>query len=284
MRKLGYLLFLILYLIPPAGAKARELTNKQISFPEDTIKLLVTNIDLGVGEFILNAGNFSDIVRAEVEYNDQRVEVYSDYGRKGSTGYLELGSDFKSKTHIQSEDNRWKMTLSKKYSTDLSMDFGLCSSDIDLGGIPLKYLNLDIGASESDLKFSEPNPQIADEVKIDAGACKLDIEKLGNANFRFLKFDGGVGKFTLDFTGEYKTDSRADVSIGLGKATIYLPSNLPLRVESETNFLSSVKFKNERRFDVKDGFFESLDFSKSDVRLDLKIDVGLGSVDIIWVD
>lgn len=283
-RRWIFVLIILAFIVSPILLQARDLTNKKISYPEDNIELLVANIDLGVGEFSLRSEDSRDILKAEVNYNDRRVEIYSDYRKKGNTGYLELGSDLLSKTHIQSEDNRWELTLSKKYKTDLSVDIGLCSADIDLGGIPLSYLNVDIGAASGTIRFTEPNPAIAEDIKIDAGASSLKIEKLGNANFKYLKFDGGVGKFKIDMSGEYKTDSRAEISIGLGKATIYLPSNLPLRVEAETSFLSSVKFKNEKRFESKDGFFESLDFSKSDVRLDLKIDVGLGSVDIIWVD
>ncbi len=284
MRKGLPLVLLVAVLMLFTGAQARDLTTKQISFPADDIEALVANVDLAAGEFSLTSQDISDILRAKVEYNDRRVEIYSDYKKKRNTGYLELGSDLLSKTHVQSEDNRWEMILSRKYKTDLSIDMGLCSADIDLGGIPLSYINIDVGAASGTIKFNEPNPIIADDIKIDAGASKLEVEKLGNANFKFLKFDGGVGKFKIDMTGEYKTNSRAEISIGLGKATIYLPSSLPLRVESETSFLSSVKFKNERKFNVEDGFFESLDFAKSEVRLDLKIDVGLGSVDVVWVD
>ncbi len=282
-RRWIFVLIILAFIVSPI-LQARDLTNKQISYPEDNLELLVVNINLGVGEFSLHSEDSRDILRAEVNYNERRVEIYSDYRKKGNTGYLELGSDLLSKTHIQSGDNRWELTLSKTYKTDLSIDIGLCSADIELGGIPLSYLNIDVGAASGTIKFTEPNPTTAEDIKIDAGASSLKIEKLGNANFKYLKFDGGVGKFKIDMAGEYKTDSRAEISIGLGKATIYLPSNLPLRVEAETSFLSSVKFKNEKKFESKDGFFESLDFSDSDVRLDLKIDVGLGSVDIVWVD
>jgi hypothetical protein len=265
-------------------ALAGNFVTKQISYPHDDIELLVANVDLAAGHFNIATADIPEIVKAEVEYDDRRVEIYSDYRKKRNTGYLEIGSDLLSKTHIDSENNRWEMTLSKKYKTDLSIDIGACKSQLDLGGIPLVYFRMDVGAADANIIFSEPNPEIAENISIDVGASSFEGEKFGNANFKDMVFDGGVGKFKLDFSGEYKTKSRAEISIGLGKAIIYIPSELPVRIEAEDNFLSSVKFKNVSRYEVDNEYFESRDFESSPIGLDMKIDVGLGSVEIIWVD
>ncbi|MEW6016433.1 MAG: hypothetical protein AB1690_14070, partial [Candidatus Zixiibacteriota bacterium] len=90
------------------------------------------------------------------------------------------------------------------------------------------------------------------------------------------------GEFRLEFTGELKTRAQAEISVGLGRAVIYLPRELPVRIEAEDNFLSKVKFRNAAGLRIRDGYYKSEDFDSAAARLDLQIDVGLGSVEIVW--
>jgi hypothetical protein len=275
---IAFLAVLLLYGSLPAG----EFVTEEISYPPDDIKLLVINADLAAGNFNIRPDDADRIFQAEVEYNPRSVEVYAEYEKEGATGYLDIGTDLNWKRNIDTDDNRWDAILSRKYLTELRIDLGACETRMDLGGIPLVHLDLDIGAADGRLSFSKPNPEIAEVLFIDAGAAKFEVENIGNANFERFTFDGGVGSFELDFSGEYKRKSRAEVSIGLGKATIYIPRNLPVRIDAEDNFLSSVDFEDRGRYEIDDDYYESDDFRESDFGLELEIQVGLGSVDIIW--
>jgi hypothetical protein len=144
------------------------------------------------------------------------------------------------------------------------------------------HLDLDVGAADGMVSFSEPNPEVAERILIEAGAAEFEVLKLGNANFERFSFDGGVGSFELDFSGEYSRRCQARVSIGLGKARIFIPRDLPVRIDAEDNFLSSVDFKSRGRYKIDDDYFESDDYRESDIGLELEIEVGLGSVDVIW--
>ncbi|UCD95108.1 MAG: hypothetical protein JSU69_03400 [Candidatus Zixiibacteriota bacterium] len=262
----------------PAG----DLEVRDISFPPDEIKLLVINADLAAGTFLIRSDDADEIFQAEVEYDPRRVEVFAEYEREGSTGYLDIGSDVNWRKNINTDDNRWIAVLSRKYVTELRADLGACETDLELGGIPIVHIDLDIGAAAGRVSFSEPNPEIAERILIDAGAAEFEGENLGNANFERFTFDGGVGSFELDFSGEYSRRCQAKVSIGLGKAKIYIPRGLPVRIDAEDNFLSSVDFKSRGRYEIDDDYFESDDYRESDVGLELEIEVGLGSVDVIW--
>ncbi|SYZ72665.1 exported hypothetical protein [Candidatus Zixiibacteriota bacterium] len=284
MRKTIFPLFLLAVLICGRMAWAGDIEKRHFSYPGDDIKTLIANFDLGAGKFIFMPKDTVGILEADVEYDSRNVEVFAEYKKRGSVGRLDVGSDLLNKMHVESEDNIWEVGLSRRYPSELTFDIGLCETDIELGGVPITYLKLDLGAADGTLKISTANPDTADDVILDAGAASFEAEKLGNLNFSRLSFDGGVGKFRLDFSGDYRVRSRARVSIGLGKALIYIPSNLPVRIEAEDNFLSTVKFRNRDRFEVEDNYFESKDFRESKIGLDLKIDVGMGSVEIIWVD
>lgn len=271
-----------LMLMLSLSAVAAPVETKEFNFPADSITILYADIDLAAGNFRLTSEEMPALFRADVTYNPDRLEVFADYRKRGERGYLEVGSDLFSKFQVDTEDNRWEMELSSSYKTDLKLEFGLCDAFIDLGGVPLTDLNLDIGVAEGKLVFSSPNPTELDNISIEAGAAEFEIEKLLNANFKTLKFDGGVGEFRLEFTGELKTRAQAEISVGLGSAVIYLPREMPVRIEAEDNFLSKVKFRNAADLRIRDGYYKSEDFDSAAARLDLRIDVGLGSVEIVW--
>ena len=63
-----------------------------------------------------------------------------------------------------------------------------------------------------------------------------------------------------------------------------IPRDLPVRIEADDTFLSSVDFKGGRDLKVDDDYYESDDYSSSNIGLSIDISVGLGSVDIEWVD
>ncbi|MEP0828659.1 MAG: hypothetical protein HRF51_09070 [bacterium] len=271
-----------LILMLSLSAVAATVETKEFNFPADSITILYADIDLAAGNFRLTSRDMPALFRAEVTYDPDRLEVFADYRNRGERGYLEVGSDLFSKFQVDTEDNWWEMELSRSYKTDLKLEFGLCDAFIDLGGVPLTDLNLDIGVAEGKLVFSKPNPTELGNISIEAGAAEFEIEKLLNANFKTLKFDGGVGEFRLEFTGELKTRAQAEISVGLGSAVIYLPREMPVRIEAEDNFLSKVKFRNAAGLRIRDGYYKSEDFDSATARLDLRIDVGLGSVEIVW--
>jgi len=253
--------------------------------PEEDIENLEVRIDLGAGEFQLAVEKMDEVAVADAEYDERRIEVYADYDEHGKTGVVEFRSECRRNFNIDTEDNIWDIILSDKYPTELEIDIGACEAEFDLGGLPLEFLDLDVGAADAEISFGKPNPIEAEEIMIDAGAADFRLKKLGNANFRRLTFDGGVGDFELDFSGEYKGMSRVDIDIGMGSATLYIPRDLPVRIEADDSFLSSVDFDNApRKFLEDDDYYETDDFDDADYGLDIEVSVGLGSVDIIFED
>jgi hypothetical protein len=252
--------------------------------PEDDIEALEVRVDLGAGEFRIMVEEMDEVAIADVEYNDRKVEVYADYDERGKTGIVEFESDYRRKFSVDTEDNRWDIILSDKYPTELEIDIGACEADFDLGGLPLEFLDLDVGATDGEITFSRPNPISTEEIIIDAGAADFRIKKLGNANFRRMTFDGGVGDFEIDFSGDLREKARVDISIGLGSATLYIPRDLPVRIEADDSFLSSVDFEGPKRGTYDDDYYETDDYNDADYGLDIEISVGLGAVDIIFED
>ena len=180
-------------------------------------------------------------------------------------------------------DNDWDVNLSTRTPMELRREMGACKAEMDLGGVPIRELSIEIGAASGVLDFSSPNPERMQEFEIEAGASSLYLTNIGNANFEHFKFSGGAGSFDLDLRGKYTGESKLEIEVGLGSADIILPKGLPVRIESDNNeWFSSVDLHGGNLDEVEDGIYESPDFGKATIRLTIRLDVGMGSVDVRW--
>ncbi len=244
---------------------------------------VVLQCDLGAGEFSISPGDMAEAAIINITYNPRRIEYYVDSEEKRGKCYIELESEHRSHSHMDSDDNIWDIVLSTRYETSIEMDIGACEAEIDLGGIPLKELTIDVGAASAVFEFSAPNPIRLEEIDIDAGASSIEIIRLGNANFEYFNFDGGAGSFDLDLRGKYEGESEVSIDIGLGSADITLPEDVPVRIETDGgNWLSSIDIHSRDIDEVDEDVYESPDFENAKTRIVIEISVGIGSVDIYW--
>ena len=246
-------------------------------------KKIDVQLEFGAGELRILPEDISEAAVLDILYDSRRVNYDIEYDVSKATGHLSIETDHRKHKSIDTDDNKLEMILSTRYPTSLEMDIGACDAEIDLGGINLEYLDIDVGAASGDIDFSEPNPMRLKEINIDAGASSLDMHSIGNANFELMSFSGGAGSFDLDFRGQYDGESTIDIDIGVSSADIILPQEIPVRVEtSGSNWLSSVDFHNDNLEEIDDDIYESPDFQDAETRIILTIDVGLGAVDVYW--
>ena len=138
--------------------------------------------------------------------------------------------------------------------------------------------------SDIDLDFDEPNEEEIDEIRIEVGLGDFTGNNLGNANFRSLDLECGLGGAELDLTGDRRVDeAEINVEVGLGSAKIWVPEGLGIEVSKDENFLSSVSL--DRSLDeVRDGLFRTANWGNSEHRITIDTDVGLGSIKVKIVD
>ncbi len=284
MKKYGITALVLVMLLAASAVSARmEQVSKQID-PEGAERIVI-EADLGGGQFNVITKDMKEAALIDIEYDPKRVDYEVDYRVKRSKGYLILESTTRRGKDLDTDRNIWDVTLSTRYPVDMHMEFGACDAEMDLGGIPLEELSLEVGAASGVIEFSQPNPIRMRDLSIDAGASSLEIVSLGNARFHEMSFEGGVGSFDIDFRGIYEGESEARIEIGLGSADIIIPRGLAVRIETEGgNWLSSVDFHNDDLDEIDDDIYETPDFDKADDRLVLIIEVGLGSIDVYFKD
>ncbi|MDH3889944.1 MAG: toast rack family protein [candidate division Zixibacteria bacterium] len=274
---------IVLILVAAVAVVAGRIEHFSKEIEAEGAKKVDVVIDLAAGEFYITTKDMAQVATVEVEYDSRRIECVVEYNVHGSTGELLLESALRRKRNIDTEENRWEVVLSDRYPMTLEMEVGACDAEIDLGGIPLTELMLEVGAASGEIDFSEPNPERLGEIDIEAGAASVAIMNIGNANFEQFSFEGGAGSFELDFRGDYKDEAEISIEIGLGSAEIILPRDIPVRVETgDPGWFSTVDFHNDDLDEVDDGVYESDDFEDADVRIYLDLEVGLGSIDIYF--
>ncbi|KPL04004.1 MAG: hypothetical protein AMJ73_04790 [candidate division Zixibacteria bacterium SM1_73] len=247
-------------------------------------KSLTVEIDLGGGIIDLEKNDTGNILDAEIEYDPDEVDIDIDYEKVGDRGKLYLSSEYEDGLDFDTEDNYWHLEFTDRIPIDFEIDVGACEAEFDFTGLRLNDLDLDLGASSTEITFRKPNPVRLSKINIDVGASELTVKGLGNANFDKLSFDGGVGDFTLDFRGELKHKAYVDIDVGLGSLTILLPRDIGVRIAEEGSFLSSFSIDLDGFEEVESDVYESENFDKSDGKLIFDIEIGLGSVEIEYID
>lgn len=206
---------------------------------------------------IRNRVGYLDITCGEDRHTTDPKRRSFDFGAIGS-----------SKQHLR---------FSSVIPISFNLNIGVGKADLDLTGLQVKDLNLSAGASDVVLSFNELNRATINDITIESGVSKFTGRNLGNANFKRLKFQGGVGSFSLDFGGRLKHEVDVDIELGLGVLTLVIPTDVGARIFFDKNFLSRMSVDRDFRSVGSDEYMTD-NFYSADGRMNIRIENGLGNV------
>lgn len=186
------------------------------------------SISFGAGDLTLSPGA-KNLVNGTVIYNveDLKPEIIEN----GNNIEIKQGN-FKNLPPFKDMKNEWDLKLGST-PMDLVISAGAYDGTIELGGLSLKSLEVNDGASNVDLSFSEPNPIEMSILRYATGASDVKLIGLANANFSTLTFSGGAGNYTLDFSGEFQQDAVATVDSGFGNVSLIIPEDVNAKITVE---------------------------------------------------
>jgi hypothetical protein len=261
---------------------ARDMQSFDKNIPADTdIKRINLESDISIAELTISTHDGGDLLTSEARYDADRVDVDVDFEKAGASADLYISSEkISRRLELDTDDCRWDISLSRDYIWDVDLDIGFADGEVDLSGLPVERLKMDIGASECRVVFDQPNPERLRKFEINAGAGDIEMTGLGYSNFEHLSFDGGAGKFVLNFDGLDKGHHTAKIDVGVGEARIELPENYPIRVLADKSWLSTLVLRGGDLEEVEDGVYETEDFDDFDYGLELNIDMGIGKTTI----
>jgi len=218
--------------------------------------------------------DFDYTIRKNV--GDLRIEMNPEGAEVVHSRHGEVNVDLK---NVKFKPDEWYVKLTNEVPVSIEAELGAGKSDFDFTGLQINELSISTGASSSKIRFDEKNKSEIRELQIETGVSKFVAEGLNNANFRKMKFEGGVGSYYLDFSGELHRTVDVNISVGLGSLTIVVPRSIGVRVKYEDSWLSNFTIDDEfiRR---KKGTYESENYEQADGRMDIFIESGLGSVKV----
>ncbi len=269
------------------GAKPRyEELKKEIPF--EKLTELRVKLEIGVAELKIGKTEGDNLFEADIRYRVKRGEPKIRFRKSGDVGYLTIESGDKDVEFGRGDekkgDENWILRFSPKVKTEFSMDLGLVDGELDLTDLKVTDLSLSGGLSDIDLRFDKPNPEVIDDFTLEIGMGEFRGTKLGNANFRNLDLESGMGSADLDLSGNWRQpEAEMTLEVGMGSAEVRIPEGIGVEVYNEDSFLSSVKLDRELR-EVDEGLHRTENWEEADHRISIDAEVGLGSVRIKIVD
>jgi hypothetical protein len=247
---------------------------------------LKANLEVGFAKLSIARGKSAVLFRSEISTEGKEdLAKCIDYAIRDGVGYLNVNSseerhNKKKSLHISGFDSgTWETYFTDEIPISFDVELGLGKGDFDFTGLSVKDLNLSAGASSVTLRFDTPNKSEIEELTIEAGLSKFEGKNLCNANFRHMKFEGGVGSYRLDFGGSIEKEMDADIEVGLGSITVLIPQNIGARIIYEKNIISHFDIDSEFSEQSEDNYISSNYYSSSS-KINLHIDAGLGTVKI----
>ena len=202
---------------------------EEIHVPKPDAEVADLSLNFAAGKMELRPGAQDALVSGTATYNVQDLKpkiktegekIVIETGDLEIEGIPKFGKDVK---------NDWDFMLSDM-PIRLSIDAGAYQGDLELGGLSLKSLEIDDGAADTRLKFTEPNKVEMETLRYVTGASNIKLSNLANANFASMIFRGGAGNYSLDFSGDLRQDAVVTIEAGMSQVEIIVPEGVSARV------------------------------------------------------
>jgi hypothetical protein len=196
-------------------------------------------LDLDLGEFEIVAGEPGSAVEVEADFEEdafrfEEALVEGDDGaytytvrmrpKGGMIGLMLRGAG-------NNPRNRVTVRLPPDRPIDLVGTLGLGTSELNLGGLWLRRLDLDAGTGEHTIRFDRPLRSPMESFAVRKSVGELTIESLGNASPAQVDLEQGVGEIVVDLAGAWVNDCELRVSNRIGEVSIRAPDRARLEVD-----------------------------------------------------
>lgn len=276
MPKRAFLLVAVLALALPSLSAAqdwRTITSMRQVGGEDALSV---DLQYAAGQLDLLAGKEGVLYRSMLRYDADVLTPRMSY----RDGRLRVGVEDAHVRGRNMKSGQLRLELAPDMPLDLDLQFGAARANLNLTGLSVRNLSIATGASETDLRVEQPNPEICEDLEFDVGAAAFRAYGLGNLSPKKVDFSGGAGDVTLDFTGAARTNMDVNIEMGLGKLTLRVPRGTGVSVR-KSGLL--VGFDSQGLVKRGNTFF-SQDWESADRRITFEVQAALGSIRVVWVD
>lgn len=153
------------------------------------------------------------------------------------------------------------------------------SSDIDLGGLALRRVDLALRATKATLRFSRSTTGSCDGMRIRANASEVTLRQLGNSRCDFLRLTSDAGPAILDFSGDFPDLLRVSVEATLGTVVLRIPRDIGVRLVVD-RWLANV---GDSGFTRDGNTWVSQGYAGATRKLEMALTAAAGGVRVEWI-
>ncbi len=229
----------------------------------------------GVGTVQISPGG-ANLIEGVINYNVAALKPEVSVGSRSVR--VRQGNMRGSVTFGRQVVNDWRIQLGKGVPMNLTLQTGATKGVYDLGGLSLRSAVFNLGATETIVDFSQPNPTALDALTVNGGAASVTLNGLGNLNIRRGTISAGAGEFKLRFDGDLRTDAEIDVKGGVSSIEINSGGN-PVQVIFSSRVLTGIDAGN---WDRNGQTYSSPEVARSaGPRITVRVEMGIGSVRLV---
>jgi hypothetical protein len=159
---------------------------------------------------------------------------------------------------------------------DLALELGGAEADVELGGMRVKTLKVQMGLAGGKIAFSSPNMTVMDQLTVDVGMGGLALENLGNANVSQININGGMDGVSLDFGDAVMRDVKINADVAFGGLKIQIPSSVGVTIQADTKLAS---FKPEG-FTRMNGAWVTPNWNQSSTHVTIVANAAFGGLEV----
>jgi hypothetical protein len=254
-----------------------------VTRPTGSERFLHVTLDFSGGSLLLMPAPAGQLYGMRLRYDPARYAPVQQYDPR--TGILHLGIESVGGMGLRVTSRAQLEQIARfDFAADVPLavyaTLGASDATIDLGGTMLTDLEIRSSATHATVDFSRPTRGTCKSATFTVGASQLEVQHLAQAGCAALRVEGGAGRTTLGFQGEWRRDATLVVDLALGGLELQLPPGTGVRITGE-RFLAP--------FDSK-GFIRSGDtwttpgFEQAAHKLNVELKAAMMRINVEWTD
>ncbi len=243
---------------------------------------LNARIEFGGGSLQVAAGDPGSLYSMRLAYDAERFRPVSQWSAERTAVTLGLANPGNGSIGVSGtiQGQQADIRFSPQADLELFLVLGAAISTVDLGGLRLSSLELETGASRTEVRFSKPNAIRCTAAGFRAGAAALAVTGLGNSRCDRVSFEGGMGSVLLDYSGNWQGDASLAATLAVGGLTLRIPRTIGVRITTD-QFLATFQPPG---FTREGNRYTSASEAAASHHLDVTLSTSLGGVTVEWVD
>jgi hypothetical protein len=188
-------------------------------------------VKMSVGELNLreNTAGASKLLDADFEYNLPFLKPTARYDDAGFRGYLSVTQSGEKSLSLGGDlKNKWNLRVQQGVPLDLSVNLGVGESQLNLGQLALRSVNVHVGVGECRMDLRGPEPKRDYTVEIHGGVGEavvylpkgVGVIADAKGGLGELQVEGNLRKdgnqYLNDLYGKSKVTVRLDIRGGVG--------------------------------------------------------------------